>query len=1332
MRGHTWTQEVERKVADLVRYVLFMESSRTPIRRKDIVEKVLKEHSKGLPIFVQKTQETLRELFGMDLMLLPTRETKRSRGRAAGPAGAAAAAAQASSTSNAWVVLSTLTPQQREVALSMGQQDSRRMGLLSVILSLIFVSGRMLNEDVLFSYMKRLGVQRDGDHIHFGKIEGEMNNFVKLGYLERRRVRAPDGDTNSYVWGPRAKLEFSDARMVEFVTSGQYPAQAPYPAQQPYPPPPQAYPPPQQAYPAQPGYGQPAPGYGQPQQAYYPQQPPITPAAAPAAAMSAKVTRTPVLPLEIDPAMTVALPTGPSAQPGDHMVKISVSIEYFLSRGTNRKRYSADEYKRFYITYSLGGLVDGKACRLVPCDIARVTAADRRRTQTETFSIAGNNWAVTHDVNVTNDFIIGMYNRPSEFVIWEIMRTDEREREGVQSLTKRLPNMGITPLVMPGSSHNSKSHGGNGSGGGSGGGHGPIGAPKHGAGSHKFEFVGEKLPMSLAQTGLTRRHNHHLHKKHGNGGNGDDDDPSGIAPLGVEQIIEIDPNRPRPDAVFRSRLAAEADQRARERGDHLRIGQDFIDTILHRLTRRQSSSTPDLAAGLKQGVHEFKSLIKRTNSDSPPLDRFRPGSPLHRFLTDDFGVARGDGSNASNAGGGRSVSRVSNREGPHPHHYNHPEKHVSPEAVHRGLVRSRSSSSIHTETNQASKSDAMHPHKDGGTRGQDKGKARGRTKGATAVEDARHIRWDAHNAGIRAINWNELTQEEAERRANDQIIETPAEKVLLEKRKGEYTHVPLGKLTMDVTGFFFDVLEARVSVINAIEGLGKCDIAIRLDTPMLSVEQAARLNPMCITIGSADGMPSEPLSFAELDERCLPVSAKFRMYGDPFLHAATLVDQPRASRMIFDSQHLVLAGLLDAERLRDEIARTPFVIEIHDRDHKLPPDLSKVNADLRDDGIISSSLNPVNPFGVASFSLVDFCAGQTELQLSSPILPARANVTKSKRTLPGGLWLESSANLSINLHVRHPIVPKMTIERFSLARAPFGHIVIVASSRNSTLARVDILVGYDVFDGESRVIFIEGLVEGAIKALLASLERYRRLLITMHRVYHSPMITFNKPTYSRLSPVIMHVMLEPDLAVVLANKSTYIRGKLPRDAFDTLNLIHQMIDLESLSVQAKMTAFPTQRMILGLLGTFGRMVQFEESIPVGGFSASIGLLDEQRRGQPLNYAPGYHKKKDKTQLDIDNRETIKRMMERHLREPNFDKNTYYAYSRPFFSQMVEPVNLEEHNVAAEFESQQRWKTVKGFWAGPSLGVTEARREELKAAWQPPRPDNGMILRTMDH
>ncbi|KAL2915719.1 positive regulation of nitrogen compound metabolic process [Polyrhizophydium stewartii] len=267
-------EEVDRKVADLVRYVLFMESSRTPIRRKDIVEKVLKEHSKGLPIFVQKTQETLRELFGMDLMLLPTRETKRSRGRAAGPAGAAAAAAQASSTSNAWVVLSTLTPQQREVALSMGQQDSRRMGLLSVILSLIFVSGRMLNEDVLFSYMKRLGVQRDGDHIHFGKIEGEMNNFVKLGYLERRRVRAPDGDTNSYVWGPRAKLEFSDARMVEFVTSGQYPAQAPYPAQQPYPPPPQAYPPPQQAYPAQPGYGQPAPGYGQPQQAYYPQQPP--------------------------------------------------------------------------------------------------------------------------------------------------------------------------------------------------------------------------------------------------------------------------------------------------------------------------------------------------------------------------------------------------------------------------------------------------------------------------------------------------------------------------------------------------------------------------------------------------------------------------------------------------------------------------------------------------------------------------------------------------------------------------------------------------------------------------------------------------------------------------------------------------------------------------------------------------------------------------------------------------------------------------------------------------------------------------------------------------
>eukprot|EP00842_Homolaphlyctis_polyrhiza_P005123 jgi/Hompol1/5611/HPOL_004574-RA len=70
---------------DLVRLAIFMEGSRTPLRRADIITKVLKEHARGLPVFVQKAQQKLKETFGMDLVILP-KLTQRRKGRRPGAA----------------------------------------------------------------------------------------------------------------------------------------------------------------------------------------------------------------------------------------------------------------------------------------------------------------------------------------------------------------------------------------------------------------------------------------------------------------------------------------------------------------------------------------------------------------------------------------------------------------------------------------------------------------------------------------------------------------------------------------------------------------------------------------------------------------------------------------------------------------------------------------------------------------------------------------------------------------------------------------------------------------------------------------------------------------------------------------------------------------------------------------------------------------------------------------------------------------------------------------------------------------------------------------------
>ena len=67
------------------------------------------------------------------------------------------------------------------------------------------------------------------------------------------------------------------------------------------------------------------------------------------------------------------------------------------------------------------------------------------------------------------------------------------------------------------------------------------------------------------------------------------------------------------------------------------------------------------------------------------------------------------------------------------------------------------------------------------------------------------------------------------------------------------------------------------------------------------------------------------------------------------------------------SQHLILLGLLDHQKLTDSIKRHPLQIEIHDRDYRYSKIERNVNQDLMESGIIQENLNPHNPYGIAKF-----------------------------------------------------------------------------------------------------------------------------------------------------------------------------------------------------------------------------------------------------------------------------------------------------------------------------------------------------------------------------
>ncbi|KAJ3502318.1 hypothetical protein NMY22_g18623 [Coprinellus aureogranulatus] len=66
-------EEVARRANGLVRIALFMEQKRMPLRRDDIVKKVLAPHNRLFKRVFDAAQEKLRDTFGMELVELPTR-----------------------------------------------------------------------------------------------------------------------------------------------------------------------------------------------------------------------------------------------------------------------------------------------------------------------------------------------------------------------------------------------------------------------------------------------------------------------------------------------------------------------------------------------------------------------------------------------------------------------------------------------------------------------------------------------------------------------------------------------------------------------------------------------------------------------------------------------------------------------------------------------------------------------------------------------------------------------------------------------------------------------------------------------------------------------------------------------------------------------------------------------------------------------------------------------------------------------------------------------------------------------------------------------------------
>lgn len=160
---------------------------------------VLKEYQRAFAVMFEAAQKTLRNVFGMEMVQLP--KTKKSMQEDAGP-------------SNSWIVVSTLSASHKEI---LALRQTPNVVLLTIILALILANGRSISEQLLDAFLSRMRVSSDPN------VTADVQSYVKAGYLQRSKVRSAEGDTHIYLWGSRAKAEYSDDTIIEFMV-GMYEA----------------------------------------------------------------------------------------------------------------------------------------------------------------------------------------------------------------------------------------------------------------------------------------------------------------------------------------------------------------------------------------------------------------------------------------------------------------------------------------------------------------------------------------------------------------------------------------------------------------------------------------------------------------------------------------------------------------------------------------------------------------------------------------------------------------------------------------------------------------------------------------------------------------------------------------------------------------------------------------------------------------------------------------------------------------------------------------------------------------------------------------------------
>eukprot|EP00252_Welwitschia_mirabilis_P021710 TRINITY_DN5646_c0_g1_i1.p1 TRINITY_DN5646_c0_g1~~TRINITY_DN5646_c0_g1_i1.p1 ORF type:complete len:238 (-),score=45.57 TRINITY_DN5646_c0_g1_i1:313-1026(-) len=208
------SEECDKLVADVMRFMLFKNHQHpgVPVRREELTQIITKTYKqRNLPSeIISQAQKKFASIFGYEM-----KELQRSRT----PKNNQIRSSQSNIVESKLYILKSMLPEELRTKFVEDKNNSQFLGLTVVVLSILHLAGGKLQEDTLWQYLSRFGLnEQDECHPDFGNVKQALETITKQKFIQRNKVSGPEGNFMVYELGERALDETVNGRLKEYIT----------------------------------------------------------------------------------------------------------------------------------------------------------------------------------------------------------------------------------------------------------------------------------------------------------------------------------------------------------------------------------------------------------------------------------------------------------------------------------------------------------------------------------------------------------------------------------------------------------------------------------------------------------------------------------------------------------------------------------------------------------------------------------------------------------------------------------------------------------------------------------------------------------------------------------------------------------------------------------------------------------------------------------------------------------------------------------------------------------------------------------------------------------